>query len=158
MNATVRPKLARIFLRVAGNLGGGQPRTQIDSTITIAYSLVTTTDIAMGQRNLRGWERHHETLPRCSSTGARGDSKPLDKLIPVVYTELRRQPARHLRRERPGHTFQTTDLIHEAYLRLVDQKNALLQRSDHWGDGHSARGVADDCERRLEHGQGVAAP
>src|SRR5215831_14105913 len=97
----------------------------------MAYSLVTTTDIAMGQRSLRGWGRHHETLPRCSSSGARGDGKALDKLIPVVYTELRRQPARHLRRERPGHTFQTTDLIHKAYLRLVDQKNALLQWSEH---------------------------
>jgi len=62
---------------------------------------------------------------------SKGDGKALDKLIPVVYTELRRQPARHLRRERPGHTFQTTDLIHEAYLRLVDQKNALLQWSEH---------------------------
>jgi RNA polymerase sigma-70 factor, ECF subfamily len=63
---------------------------------------------------------------------SKGDGKALDKLIPVVYTELRRQAARHLRRERPGHTFQTTDLIHEAYLRLVDQKKVQWQNRAHF--------------------------
>jgi len=56
-----------------------------------------------------------------------GDREALDKLIPAVYTELRRQAARHLRRERAGHTLLTTDLIHEAYLKLVDQKNMRWQ-------------------------------
>jgi RNA polymerase sigma factor (TIGR02999 family) len=61
-----------------------------------------------------------------------GDREALDRLIPVVYTELRRQAARHLRRERPGHTLLTTDLIHEAYLRLVDQKNVRWQNRAHF--------------------------
>src|SRR5882762_637746 len=61
-----------------------------------------------------------------------GNKESLDKLIPVVYHELRRQAARHLRRERREHTLQTTDLIHEAYLRLVDQKNVRWQNRAHF--------------------------
>jgi RNA polymerase sigma-70 factor, ECF subfamily len=56
-----------------------------------------------------------------------GDRRALDRLIPVVHEELRRQAARYLRRERPGHTRQTTELIDEAYLRLVDQKKVRWQ-------------------------------
>jgi RNA polymerase sigma factor (TIGR02999 family) len=62
----------------------------------------------------------------------KGDREAFDRLMPVVYAELRRQAARHLRRERPGHTFQTTDLVHEAYLRLVDQKNVRWQNRAHF--------------------------
>ena len=53
------------------------------------------------------------------------DGKPeaLDKLLPLVYTELHRQAKRYLRRERAGHTLQTTALIHEAYLKLIEQKD-----------------------------------
>ena len=61
-----------------------------------------------------------------------GNKESLDKLIPVVYHELRRQAARHLRRERREHTLQTTALIHEAYLRLVDQKNVRWQNRAHF--------------------------
>jgi len=61
-----------------------------------------------------------------------GDRQALDRLIPVVYTELRRLAARHLRRERAGYTIQTTELIHEAYLRLVDQKNVRWQNRAHF--------------------------
>lgn len=55
------------------------------------------------------------------------DKETLDKLMPVVYDELRRQAARYLRREHAGHTLQTTALIHEAYVRLVDQHNVRWQ-------------------------------
>jgi RNA polymerase sigma factor (TIGR02999 family) len=61
-----------------------------------------------------------------------GDREVVDKLIPVVYDELRRQAARYLRRERPGHTLQTTALIHEAYIRLIDQKNVRWQNRAHF--------------------------
>ena len=61
-----------------------------------------------------------------------GDSEALSKLMPVVYAELRRQAVRHLRRERAGHTLQPTDLIHEAYLRLVDQNNVRWQNRAHF--------------------------
>lgn len=56
-----------------------------------------------------------------------GDHAALDQLIPLVYDELRRLAARYMRRESQGHTLQTSALINEAYLRLVDQKNVQLQ-------------------------------
>lgn len=49
-----------------------------------------------------------------------GDTTALDRLIPLVHAELRRLARRYMRRERSGHTLQTTALINEAYLRLVD--------------------------------------
>ena len=61
-----------------------------------------------------------------------GDQEALEKLIPVVYDELRRQAANYLRRERPGHTLQTTALIHEAYLRLINQQNIEWQNRAHF--------------------------
>lgn len=59
-----------------------------------------------------------------------GDGEALDKLMPVVYDELHDLAARYLRRERQDHTLQTTALVNEAYLRLIDQtridwKNSL---------------------------------
>lgn len=61
-----------------------------------------------------------------------GDQAALDRLIPVVYDELRRQAAGYLRRERPGHTLQSAALIHEAYLRLVNQQNIEWQNRAHF--------------------------
>jgi RNA polymerase sigma factor (TIGR02999 family) len=56
-----------------------------------------------------------------------GDQEALSKLMPLVYDELRRLASRYLRRERPGHTLQTTALVHEAYLKLVDRSHASWQ-------------------------------
>ena len=53
-----------------------------------------------------------------------GDKEALDKLMPLVYDELRRLASQQMRRERPGHTLQTTALVNEAYLRLVKQSRA----------------------------------
>ena len=52
----------------------------------------------------------------------RGNRRALDELLPLVYQELRRVAARQLRHEREGHSLQPTALVHEAYLRLVDQR------------------------------------
>jgi RNA polymerase sigma-70 factor, ECF subfamily len=54
---------------------------------------------------------------------AEGDPEPRDKLIPLVYAELRQIAARYLRVERPDHSLQPTALVHEAYLRLVGQES-----------------------------------
>jgi len=62
-----------------------------------------------------------------------GDQAALDRLIPVVHSELRRLAQSYLRRERPGHTLQTTALINEAYLRLVDQKVSWENRAHFFG-------------------------
>jgi RNA polymerase sigma factor (TIGR02999 family) len=61
-----------------------------------------------------------------------GDERALDRLMPVVYKDLRRQAQRYLRRERQGHTLQSTALIHEAYLRLVDQRQVRWQNRAHF--------------------------
>lgn len=72
-----------------------------------------------------------------------GDKAALDELMPVVYDELRRLAQRYLSRERPGHTLQTTALVHEAYLRLVDQ------RSVNWQNRAQFFGIAAQMMRRI---------
>jgi len=57
----------------------------------------------------------------------KGDQAALEKLMPLVYSELRRLANNYLRRERTGHTLQPTALVNEAYLKLVSQKNAKWQ-------------------------------
>ena len=61
-----------------------------------------------------------------------GREEARDKLIPLVYDELRRLADGYLRRERPDHTLQPTALVHEAYLRLVDQTNVRWQNRAHF--------------------------
>ncbi|MDQ3801544.1 MAG: sigma-70 family RNA polymerase sigma factor [Acidobacteriota bacterium] len=61
-----------------------------------------------------------------------GNQEVLDKLMPLVYDELRRQASRYLRRERANHTLQTTALIHEAYLKLIDQNQVEWQNRTHF--------------------------
>lgn len=51
-----------------------------------------------------------------------GDERARDRMLPLIYDELRSLAARYLRRERPGHTLQPTALVHEAYVRLIDQR------------------------------------
>jgi RNA polymerase sigma-70 factor (ECF subfamily) len=63
--------------------------------------------------------------------------------MPLVYQELRRRAAAYLRRERRGHTLQPTALVHEAYLKLVDQKRAV------WQNRAQFFGVASQMMRRL---------
>jgi RNA polymerase sigma-70 factor (ECF subfamily) len=54
---------------------------------------------------------------------SKGDKKALDELMPAVYGELRRLAESYIQSERPDHTLQATALVHEAYLRLIDQRN-----------------------------------
>jgi RNA polymerase sigma factor (TIGR02999 family) len=63
-----------------------------------------------------------------------GRREALDELVPLVYDELRRLAAAHVRREPPGHSLQATALVHETYLRLVDQRQARwLSRAHFFG-------------------------
>lgn len=70
-----------------------------------------------------------EMLAQWSDSGNR---EALDNLMPIVYEELRRQAARYLQRERGDHTLQTTALVHEAYVRLIDQVNVRWQNRAHF--------------------------
>src|SRR5215475_4196907 len=67
-----------------------------------------------------------------------GDQGALEKLTPLVYQELRRLAEHYLKGERPGHILQTTALVNEAYLRLIDWKNVQWQNRAHFF-GVSAR-------------------
>ena len=79
---------------------------------------------------LRDWSDHH-----------RADSA--DALLKLVYDELRRQARRYLQKERNGHTLQTTALVHEAYLKLINQKNVSWESRSHFF------GVAATMMRRI---------
>jgi RNA polymerase sigma-70 factor (ECF subfamily) len=61
-----------------------------------------------------------------------GDQGALDKLMPLVYDELRRIASRYMKREHAGHTLQTTALVNEAYLRMVGQQNVDWQNRAHF--------------------------
>ena len=80
-----------------------------------------------------------ESLQRWS----RGDRRALDDVLQAVYSELGGIASRYLRKERRGHTLQTSALVHEAYLRLVDQERA------HWRDRAHFFAVASQVMRRL---------
>ena len=72
-----------------------------------------------------------------------GDRAALERLMPLVYQELRRLAASYLRVERPDHTLQPTALVHEAYLRLVDQRGVNWQNRAHFF------GIAAQMMRRI---------
>lgn len=72
-----------------------------------------------------------------------GNQAALDRLLPLVYDELHRMAAARLGRERPDHTLQPTALVHEAYLRLVDQKSA------DWRNRAQFFGIAATMMRRI---------
>jgi len=74
---------------------------------------------------------------------SQGHVEARDRLMEVVYQELRRRAAAYLRRERAGHTLQPTALVHEAYLRLVDQNTAA------WQNRAQFFGVASQIMRRI---------
>jgi RNA polymerase sigma factor (TIGR02999 family) len=84
---------------------------------------------------------HHVTqlLQRWSG----GDSRALDELTPLVYSEVRKLARSYLRRERPNHTLQPTALVNEAYLRLVDQRRVQWQSRAHFF------GIAAQMMRRV---------
>lgn len=73
----------------------------------------------------------------------RGDEAARDRLVPIVYAELRRRAASYLRRERAGHTLQPTALVHEVYMRLVGQQGIP------WQNRAQFYGVAAGMMRRI---------
>ena len=88
-----------------------------------------------------------------------GDQGALDRLTPIVYDELRRLARRYMRRERPGHSLQTSALVNEAYLRLVDCTRMQWQNRAHFFAVSSRlmrRILVDHARRRnLKRGGGI---
>lgn len=73
----------------------------------------------------------HE-ITRMLREWSNGNRDALERLMPLVYDELHRQAARFLRRENPNHTLQTTALIHEAYIKLIDQQEPNFNSRTHF--------------------------
>ena len=74
---------------------------------------------------------------------SQGNRAALDQLMPLVYDDLRKLARSHLRHERPDHTLQATALVHEAYLRLIDQHSVTWQNRAHFF------GIASQMMRRI---------
>jgi RNA polymerase sigma factor (TIGR02999 family) len=72
------------------------------------------------------------TVASLVDAARRGDGQALATLLPLVYDELRRMAARHLRRERPGQTLQATALVHEVYVRLLQDSQLSWENRAHF--------------------------
>jgi len=84
----------------------------------------------------------HEVTQLLTDWG-NGNQAAADKLMPLVYEELRRLAHQYMNKERPGHTLQTSALVNEAYLRLIDQKQV------HWQNRAHFFGIAAQLMRRI---------
>ena len=82
-----------------------------------------------------------------------GDKAALERLMPLVYAELRQLAERHFRKERPGHTLQPTAIVHEAYFRLIDQTRVTWKNRGHF------LAIASQAMRRIliDHARGRGA-
>src|ERR1700730_1274340 len=86
-------------------------------------------------------------VTRILSAIEQGDPLAAEKLLPLVYEELRKLAAHKLAQEAPGQTLQATALVHDAYLRLVD-----VDKAQHWdGRGHFFAAAAEAMRRILIH-------
>jgi RNA polymerase sigma factor (TIGR02999 family) len=93
-----------------------------------------------------------ESITQLLLDASAGNQDAVDALFPIVYAEMRRLSTSYLRKERPGHTLQSTALVHEAYLRLIDQKV-------NWQSRAHFMGIAAQTMRRilLDHAKRKAA-
>jgi RNA polymerase sigma-70 factor (ECF subfamily) len=90
-----------------------------------------------------------------------GDQVAFERLVPLVYAELRRMARRHMYRESEGHLLQTTALVHEAYLKLVSQKNPKWQNRAHFfavSSQQMRRILVDAARSKLRQKRGADAP
>jgi RNA polymerase sigma-70 factor (ECF subfamily) len=73
-----------------------------------------------------------DTVTQLLIAWGNGDQSARDQLMTLVYEELHRLAHRYIRKERPGHTLQTSALVNEAFVRLVDQENVLCENRAHF--------------------------
>jgi RNA polymerase sigma-70 factor, ECF subfamily len=113
----------------------------------------------------RATQQGEVPTPRCGEVStllqawSDGDQTALERLTPIVYEELRRLARQYLRRERRGHSLQTTALVNEAYIRLVDYKGMQWQNRAHFFAASAQlmrRILVEHARRRnLKRGGGV---
>ena len=113
-----------------------------------------------GLRVIKGWayyfgqvESSRSEVTRLLKEWGDGRQDALDRLLPQIYAELRRLASSYLRRERPDHTLQATALVHEAFIKLVDQRAVRWQNRAHFF------GIAAQAMRRIlvDHARAHAA-
>jgi RNA polymerase sigma factor (TIGR02999 family) len=106
-------------------------------------------------------QRVVEEVTKLLVASSAGDRAAMDQLMPLVYDELRRLAQSYLRDERPGHTLQGTALVHEAYLRLIDQKSVQWQNRAHFfalASQMIRRILVDHARERNAAKRGAGAP
>ena len=92
---------------------------------------------------LKNPPRQNQEITQLLVEWSDGNQSALDELYPLVYEELHRLARRYMIRERKGHTLQTTALINEAYVRLVDQRNV------HWANRSHFFAISAQIMRRI---------
>src|SRR5437588_3773120 len=102
--------------------------------VSCCYCVISTAEVSIAPT---------EEATRILQEWNHGDTNAAARLMPLVYEELRRRAAEYLRHERPDHTLQATALVHEAYLKLIDQKRATWKSRAHFGS------VAANIMRRI---------
>src|SRR3989454_6852626 len=111
------------------------------------------------QRTAQPGEADVDDISTLLRAWSEGDQNALERLTPIVYKELHRLARRYMRRERPGHSLQTTALVNEAYMRLVDYKRMQWQNRAHFFavSGQLMRRILVERARRhnLKRGGGV---
>lgn len=88
-----------------------------------------------------------ENLTQLLIEASNGNKSALDEILPLVYDELRKIAQNYLNRERGDHTLQATALVHEAYLRLIDQRK-LIGKTARSFRTRGADDAADSCQSR----------
>ena len=86
-----------------------------------------------------------ENVTRLLIELSNGNNTVIDALLPVVYDELKKLAASYLRRERAAHTLQATALVHEAYIKLIDQTQSLVAKPSAFFRRRRADYAADFC-------------
>ena len=102
-----------------------------------------------------------QDVTRLLAEAGSGNQQAVSDLIPLLYSELRRLAGHYLRRERPNHTLQATALVHEAYLRLVDQKEVEWKNRGHFfavAAQQMRRILVDYSRRRHAAKRGLVTP
>jgi RNA polymerase sigma factor (TIGR02999 family) len=123
----VRKKVQRFsgWRAIRGRESGGSALTRGKGETILFWSLPAVYPVGVSESSSQPVS---ELLLRWKA----GDQQALERLVPLVYKELRDIAHYHLQRERPGHTLQSAALVHEAYLRLLDQKPFDAENRTHF--------------------------
>jgi RNA polymerase sigma factor (TIGR02999 family) len=139
-------------LRVGPGEGYPLERKRASLALTSPWPVYSIPPSGQGLSGAVMGDLSSQTVTQLLVDASAGKQKAVDALFPIVYAELRRLAGSYLRRERPDHTLQSTALVHEAYLRLVDQKVS-------WQNRAHFLGIAAQTMRRilLDHAKRRAA-